>query len=179
MKQTFGGAGSTFFINHSQSKCCLRDKRQRGHQERSGTAPDCLITRFLFTGASAPPSAWATVTPAGFILCVTHIYACPGGSSSKEPGPRRQEGPIAVWRGQSFPRGHRRGDLVSLSYSLLPPRSFVHVHLTVCQGRFRRCRRTHASPLIGVTAETMAYTFWQRSCRFQSFFHCFGTFLSP
>lgn len=73
-----------------------------------------------------------------------------------------------------LPRRHRRGDLVSLSYSLHPPRSFVPVHLTVCQGRFRSCRKTHASPLIGVTAEMMAYTFWQRSCRFQSFF-----FFSP
>lgn len=52
--------------------------------------------------------------PLRYSLC-----ACPRGSSSKEPGLKRQEGPSTVWQGQSYPR--EIFDLISFSYSQYSP----------------------------------------------------------
>lgn len=89
----------------------------------------CVSTFSLWAAA---PRWWPR---AASILCVTHICVCPRGSSSKEPGLKRQAGQ-AQYGGVSpaLEKSSQRPDF----FHLLPilPRSCTHIHLILCQSHF-------------------------------------------
>lgn len=68
-------------------------------------------------------------------LGVTHICVCPRGSSSKEPGPKRQAGQAQYGEvSPALEKSSQRPDF----FQLLPifPRSSAHIHLILCQSHF-------------------------------------------
>lgn len=86
----------------------------------------------MFSLWAAAPRWWPH---AAFILCVTHICVSPRGSSSKEPGLKRQPGQ-AQYGGVSpaLEKSSQRPDF----FQLLPvfPRSSAHIHLILCHSHF-------------------------------------------
>lgn len=110
-----------------------RDKLARTASLLSLFALGILSRRSRCVSAASQHRGWCP--RAASILCVTHICVCPRGSSSKEPGLKRQAGQ-AQYGGVSpaLEKSSQRPDF----FPLLPifPRSSAHIHLIPCQGHF-------------------------------------------
>lgn len=81
-------------------------------------------------GSSASCSSEGGDLGAASILCVTHICVCPRGSSSKEPGLKRQAGQ-AQYGGVSpaLEKSSTRPHFFFFHFLSIFPRSSAHIHL--------------------------------------------------